>query len=131
MKNRFRLVKRGCRGSTFYAFDTLSKKRISLQTQDPEEAARLINAKNDGCNQPAVNLQLARVYIQQSDPEMANRTWQHAFDEFVARSGQESTRTRRERAIRSQPFDLIREKKILQTTADALRERDQERRGFH
>ncbi len=67
MKKRYRLVRRGER-NTFYCFDTLTKKRTSLETGNPEEADRLIAAKNEACLQPVMNLQIARVYLHHTDP---------------------------------------------------------------
>lgn len=37
MKARFRLVRRGSRGATFYCFDTVTRKRISLRTANERE----------------------------------------------------------------------------------------------
>jgi len=42
MKNRYRLIKRGERGSTFYAFDKQLKKRTTLETSDRNAAQRII-----------------------------------------------------------------------------------------
>src|SRR5690242_5494441 len=121
MKNRFRMVKRGDRGATFYAFDTIAKSWTSLRTQERGEAQRLIQAKNDACQQSSLNLQLARVYIQESDPAAASRTWRDVMDEFRERSGKQSTKERKVRAIESKAFDLIRDRKIIETTPDELR----------
>ena len=45
MKNRYRIY---CReNGTFYSFDTISKKRDSLETKDRDEAIRLVNAQNE------------------------------------------------------------------------------------
>ena len=43
------------------------------------------------------------------------------MDEFVARGNKPSTRERRERGFRCPAFNLIRDKKIIETTADDLR----------
>ena len=42
---RYRLFRRGW--VTFYAFDNLTKKQITLGTRDKSEAERLLNAKNE------------------------------------------------------------------------------------
>lgn len=47
MQTRFRLLRRGCRGGRFYAVDRRTGGRCSLQTDDPEEARRMLDAKND------------------------------------------------------------------------------------
>lgn len=62
----------------YYSLDTLTKKRQSLETIDAETARRLANALNEACKQPAVNLQIARVYLQHSNPDYAKRTWRFA-----------------------------------------------------
>jgi hypothetical protein len=121
MKQRFRLVKRGARGSTFYVFDTIKKTRLSLKTQDEEQAVRVVNAKNEASKTAAMNLQLARVYIQQSDPAAAARTWQEVMSKYAGRSGKQSTRDRKLRAMDGKQFDKLRRQRLLETTSDHLR----------
>jgi hypothetical protein len=77
MKARFRLVRRG---SKFYSFDTVSRKRTSLKTAGEHEAQRLINIKNEAHVQPALNLQIARANLAATDPEVRSRTWQQVMD---------------------------------------------------
>ena len=48
----------------------------------PKTPNGLLNALNEACKQPAVNLQIAQVYLQHSDPDFAKRTWQHVMDEM-------------------------------------------------
>ena len=74
MKNRFRLVRRGTRGGTFYFYDRKTRKRSSLGTSDPDAAAEIVAAKNNAERQPMLNLQLARAYLQGSDSTMNKRT---------------------------------------------------------
>ena len=75
MKARYRLFLR--RKSVYYAFDTTTRKFQSLETKDRQEAARLTATLNEAGKQPAMNLRLARVYLQHSDPAFSSRTWQH------------------------------------------------------
>jgi integrase len=117
MKNRFRLIKRGLRNCIFYAFDTQTGKRTSLHTQDAAEAARLLNAKNEGLKQPALNLQLARVYMQHSDPGAAERKWQHVMDQ-MGKCKKGSTRERWDRGVAQNAFDLVRNLALAQTRAE-------------
>ena len=56
------------RGSVFYAEETATGKQISLRTKDEEEALTLLNTKNEATRQPAMNLQIAQVYLQHADP---------------------------------------------------------------
>ena len=44
MKNRFRLVRRGTRGGTFYFYDRKTRRRSSLGTSDPDAAAEIVAA---------------------------------------------------------------------------------------
>ena len=66
MKQRYHLFKRG--NGIFYCLDVEKNRQTSLQTRDVEAAQRLVNAKNEACRQPAMNLEIARVYLNHSDP---------------------------------------------------------------
>jgi hypothetical protein len=71
MKARYRLFLR--RKSVYYAFDTTTRKFQSLQTKNRKEAERLTSTLNEAGKQPAMNLRLARVYLQHSDPAFSSR----------------------------------------------------------
>jgi hypothetical protein len=77
MKARYRLFPR--RKSVYYAFDKLTRKFQSLDTRKRDEAVRLVRSLNEAARQPAMNLRLARVYLQHSDPAFSSRTWQHVM----------------------------------------------------
>ena len=64
MKNRFILFQRS---GVFYSEDTTTGKQASLRTKDKTEALRLLHAKNEAVQQPAMNLQIARVYWQHGE----------------------------------------------------------------
>jgi len=68
MKTRFILFRRA---GVFYSEDTATHKQISLRTKNKNEAVTLLNAKNESFRQPALNLQMARVYLVASDPGVA------------------------------------------------------------
>ena len=68
MKTRYRLIRRGIRGGSFYCVDTKTGKRTSLRTGDEDEARQIIEAKNNSDRQPALNLQIARAYLIATDP---------------------------------------------------------------
>jgi hypothetical protein len=51
MKKRFTLICRGSRGGAFYCFDSLTKKRESLNTKVRDEAERLVQAQNEAWQQ--------------------------------------------------------------------------------
>jgi hypothetical protein len=79
MKERYRLFLR--RKSVYYAFDKTTGKKQSLDTKDRSEAERLLMSLNEAGEQRAMNLRLARVYLQHSDPSFSSRTWQNVIDE--------------------------------------------------
>src|SRR5713101_9477887 len=118
MRKRFWLCKRN---RTFYVKDAQTQQRISLQTTDRAAAERLVHAREEAENQPMINLSIAKTYLAAADPRMTQRTWREIMDQFCSR-GRDSTRKRRERAMCCRAFDLIRDQKIVETTADQLRE---------
>ena len=65
MKSRFILFRRA---GVFYAEETATGKQTSLRTKDEAEAITLLNTKNEATRQPAMNLQIAQVYLQHADP---------------------------------------------------------------
>ena len=79
---RYRLIFRGIR-NTYYSFDTHTNKRESLGTGDKAEAQRLIDIKNEAVRHVGMNLQIAQVYLQHSDPEMATRTWNEVIERII------------------------------------------------
>lgn len=54
MKQRYTYYRR--ENGIYYAIDTLTKKRQSLNTTTPEKACRLLGTLNEACKQPAINL---------------------------------------------------------------------------
>lgn len=117
MKTRYRLIRRGTRGGMFYCVDTHTGKRTSLQTSDEAEARQLVETKNQAARQPAMNLQIAQVYLQHSDEAMSSRTWQNVMEQIVSlKSGE--TRLRWEAAARDKALDMIRHRKLIETVAE-------------
>src|SRR5580765_4907201 len=118
MKQRYHHFRR--ENGVFYSFDVETGKRESLKTTDLEEARRLLHAKNEACRQPAMNLQIARVYLAHGDPAFSTRTWQRVIDEMTRQKSGE-TQKRWARAMREAPFDFIRSKVLIETkTQDFL-----------
>jgi integrase len=117
MKQRYRLIKRNSRGGTFYAVDATTGKRESLDTDNLRTAQRILNAKNEAFQQPAINLQIAKAYLTASDPAMATRTWQLVMDEII-KTKHGPTEERWVMAAKDTAFDLIRTKPLLETQAD-------------
>lgn len=114
MKAKYWLCKRK---NGFFSFDSETGKRESLQTGDMEEAKRIIRAKNDAATQPAINISIAKAYLVGTDPKLVERTWAFVMQEFCAVK-KDSTRLRRERAIKSPAFNFIRNKRLVETTAE-------------
>jgi integrase len=114
MKTRFILFQRS---GIYYCEDTTNGKQSSLRTRNADEAARLLHAKNEAVRQPAMNLQIAQVYLQHGDPALTARTWQNVMDRMAdTKSG--NTARRWNSAMRDVAFDLIRHQKLIETTAE-------------
>ncbi len=119
MKTRYRLIRRGHRGSKLYCVDTLTGRRTSLGTASEADAREIILAKNQALRQPELNLRIAQAYLAGSDPHMTKRTWAELMTEFtLTKSG--SNRIRCERAIEQKAFDLIRDRSLIDTRAEHL-----------
>jgi integrase len=114
MKNKYTLFRRG---EVFYAQDSATGKQTSLRTKDEIEARSLLNARNEAQRQPVLNLHLARAYLTASDPAFVERTWQTVMNQLQAR-GKDSSRERYETVFQSPAFDGLRNKALLETTAD-------------
>jgi len=117
MKQRYHIFRR--ENGIYYSLDALTKKRESLKTNDSETARRLVNVQNEACKQPAVNLQIAQVYLQHSDPDFAKRNWQHVMDE-MGRAKTGSTKKRWDVAVKDKAFDQIRHLVLIKTQAEHL-----------
>jgi integrase len=114
MKTRFNLFRRV---GVFYTEDTATGKQTSLRTKDETEAKSLLNARNEAQRQPVLNLHLARAYLTASDPAFVERTWQTVMEQLQTR-GKDSSRERYASVFKSPSFNGLRNKKLLETTAD-------------
>ena len=114
MKTKYTMFRRN---GIFYSQDSTTGQQKSLKTRDEAEAAKLINAHNEAQRQPVLNLHLARAYLSASDPVFVERTWQIVMDQLQAR-GKDSSRERYASVFKSHSFDALRNKKLLETTAD-------------
>lgn len=105
------------RAGIYYCEDTTTGKQTSLRTRDEKEARSLLHAKKEALRQPVLNLKIARTYMAAADPAMLTRTWKQVMQVIVsAKTG--STRRRWEVAIKDEAFDLIRDRKLVETTAE-------------
>jgi integrase len=116
MKNRFILFQRS---SVYYCEDTATGKQSSLRTRDKADALRLLQVKNEATRQPAMNLQIAQIYLQHGDPALAARTWQHVMDTMIStKTGNNLVRW--QGAVKDKAFDALRTRKLLETTEESF-----------
>lgn len=109
MKREYRLYKRS--NGNYYLHNNSSGVQRSLGTKDNAEAKRLLEAENQACQSPALNLELGKVYLRNADPKMVKRIWQDAMDE-LATHGNEVSQKRCKRGFAAKEFNLIRNKPI-------------------
>ena len=112
MKQQYGLVRRPW--GVFYLKHKLTGSQTSLKTDDKHEAQRLLQARNEAESQPAMNLSLARVYLNGADPKLGTRTWQEVMESIVAQKTDE-TRRRWDVAIKDRNFDGIRKRTVAET----------------
>lgn len=114
MKAKYTLFRRG---EMFYCEDTTTGKQTSLRTKIESEAQTLLHTKNEAVRQPTMNLQIAQVYLQHSDTALASRTWQNVMSAMAPlKTG--PTQARWLSAMRDKAFDLIRNRKLIESTAE-------------
>lgn len=112
MKYKYRLFQR--RTGIFFIQDNETGRQESLKTRDKRQAQRLFHARNEAHQQPAINLQIAKAYLAAADSSFVQRTWRDVMAEFVkTKTG--SNRTRSERAVTDESFDLIRDQHLIET----------------
>ena len=116
MKNSYRLYRRK---GIYYVHDAATGKQKSLGTRDKKEAERIAIALNEAQDNRLLNYKIAEAHLAAQDPTMTQRTWQEVMDYWLAREGEvrQSTLDRAGVAFKSNPFDLIRHKKIVETVA--------------
>jgi integrase len=119
MKTRYRIIRRGNRGDTFYCVDAQTRKRTSLNTSDLKAARRIVEARNQAEEQPAINRQLAKAYLSGTDHGIATRTWQQAM-EALTNLKQGANKERWESAARDQAFAPLLPRAIIDTSNELL-----------
>lgn len=117
MKNRYRTVKVGSRGGTFYYEDTETGIRKSLFTKDLDEAERLVHAKNEADRQPALSRRMGMAYLASADPKLTTRTWTEVMDDII-KDKQGPTLYRWRTAIKDSALDLLRKRVVVMTTSE-------------
>jgi hypothetical protein len=118
MKEKYWLSKRG---SMFYSLDSETRERKSLGTSNRAEAQKIIQAKNESTNRPALGLSLAKAYIAAYDQTLVTRTWRFVMDEYCSR-GQVQTQELRQRKLKHHAFDRLRDKCLIETTSQDFME---------
>jgi len=114
MQNRFTIFRRG---QVFYCEDRQTGQQTSLRTRNQNEAKKIVQAKNESVHQPLMNLVLAKTYLAAQDPRLITRTWADVMNPFCNR-GKPPTQKRHARVIRTKPMLYLRDKKLIETTAD-------------
>ena len=105
------------RNGIYYIEDQTPGKQSSLRTRDKGVARRLLDARNQAFQQPALNMAMARAYLIGSSSEMTTRTWTAVLDEMEA--GYEGSTLRRFRIVRrSAPFLLLADLPLLETKSE-------------
>ena len=112
MTQRYRKFKRAW--GMYYAFDTVTGNSVSLKTRVKIEAQQKVNALNETERLPSINLGLARVYLNATDPKLVTRTWQEVMEHIVTKKTDE-TRRRWDTAIKDRNFDCIRKLRVAET----------------
>jgi integrase len=115
MKQRFGIIRRPW--GAYYLKDKETGKQTTLKTKDKNEALRILSARNEAELQPALNLQLARTYLNATDTKLVTRTWQDVMDDIVdLKHG--PTQRRWVTARNDRHFDSIRSLPVAETRAE-------------
>jgi integrase len=115
MKLRYRLFRK--KSGIFFLEDRVNGRQESLKTRDRTAADRILHARNEAHQQPAINLQIARAYLMASDPMVAQRTWEHVV-EAIIKTKQGPTRDRWERAAKDKALARIWGVRVIETQAE-------------
>jgi len=81
MKSPFRLFRRNS-GIWFWE-NRQTGQQGSFCTRDKAEANRLLNAKNEALEIPALNIEMAKVYLNAADPTLSKRTWRYTVEQLI------------------------------------------------
>jgi hypothetical protein len=117
MKNRYRLVKVGCRGGIYYYDDTATGARRSLGITDEGDAERLVHAKNEADRQPALSRRMGMAYLVSADPKLAARLWDEVMGDII-QDKKDPTLHRWKTAIKDPAFDFVRKQIVVMTLPD-------------
>jgi hypothetical protein len=114
MQNRYWIFQRS--NGVYYLQDRVTGKQTSLRTTSRVEAERLFAARNQAVEQPAMNVSMAKAYLAGKSPQLTTRTWDTVML-ALNKCGGESTQERCARAMKSEPFSLLRKIPLIETDA--------------
>lgn len=116
-KQRYWLYRRD---GIYYIHDSETGVRESLLTRDKQEAEQIRTTRNMTAERPVIGMSLAKAYLTSQDPKLLARTWQDVMDEFCSH-GKPQTQAHRRRVAARRPQSLLRNMKLIETSADDLR----------
>ena len=115
-KQRFWLYRRD---GIYYIHDSETGERASLNTRSKQEAEQIRTTRNMTVACPVIGMSLAKAYLTSQDPKLLARTWQDVIDAFCSR-GKPQTQADRRRVSNRRPQNLLRNMKLIETSADDL-----------
>lgn len=107
------------RDRIYYIHDSQTGERVSLLTHNKQEAEQIRATRNMAATRPIIGMSLAKAFLSSQDPQLVARTWQEVVDEFCSR-GKQQTQAHRRRVANRKPQSLLRNIKLIETTADDL-----------
>ncbi|HXI72554.1 MAG TPA: hypothetical protein VNN22_19600 [Verrucomicrobiae bacterium] len=115
-KQRYWLYRRG---GIYYIHDSETGVRESLLTRSKQEAEQIRTTRNMTAARPIIGMSLAKAYLTSQDPKLLARTWQDVMNEYCSR-GKQETQEHHRRVANRKPQNLLRNMKLIETTADDL-----------
>jgi hypothetical protein len=111
----YRLYQR--RNGVYYLEHKQTREQISLRTKNPEEAQRLLFARNEAVRDTLVSREVGMAYPASADPGAKERDWKWVMDQVLSTKSGETLR-RWKIAAADGAFDLIRQAKLVDTRAE-------------
>ena len=102
-----------------YCLDKKTKKRVSLNTTNVDEAQQIIEAKNNSERQPLLNMQIAKAYLLGTDNGITERTWGQAI-EALTNTKHGANRERWLRVVKDRALAVLLPKVIVETQGEVL-----------
>jgi integrase len=114
--DRYRIFRRS---KTWYLENAATGEQKSLRTRDKREALRVLSALHEAQENPSINLQIARAYLNVADEAYTTRKWADVFRHVIEdyKVGSECSR-RWLIEEKSKSYDIIRHKVVAETTPE-------------